>query len=86
MCGCALKGSLATFPARAIIRANPAVVNGVPRFDVNTKGDLGSCSRWSRLRARSSSPRIGCFETQRHECAAPTTLLSRDEYEKTGRV
>jgi len=25
-----------------------------------TKGDLGYCSRWSRLRARKSSPKIGC--------------------------
>ena len=28
MCGCALKASLATFPARSIIRAKPAVVKG----------------------------------------------------------
>jgi hypothetical protein len=27
---------------------------------VNTKGDFGSGSRWSRGGARSSSPRIGC--------------------------
>jgi hypothetical protein len=42
------------------MRANPAVVNGAPRSEVNTKGEFGSCSRWSRRRARSSSPRIGC--------------------------
>ena len=42
------------------MRAKPAVVNGVPRSDVNTKGDFGSCSRCSRRRARNSSPRIGC--------------------------
>ena len=28
--------------------------------EVNTNADLGSCSRWSRRRARSSSPMIGC--------------------------
>ena len=39
------KASLATFPARSIIRAKPAVVNGALRSEVNTKGDLGSCSR-----------------------------------------
>ena len=39
--------------------AKPAVVKGEPRSEVNTKGDLGSCSRCSRRRARSSSPRIG---------------------------
>ncbi len=33
-CGCALKPSLASLPARSIIRANPAVVKGVPRSDV----------------------------------------------------
>jgi hypothetical protein len=32
----------------AKIRAKPAVANGAPRSDVNTNGDLGSCSRWSR--------------------------------------
>jgi hypothetical protein len=37
----------------------PAVVNGAPRSDVNTKGDLGSCPRWRRRKARSSSPRMG---------------------------
>ena len=47
---------LATFPARSIIRAKPAVVNSEPRSDVN----FGSCSRCSRRRARNSSPRIGC--------------------------
>ena len=26
---------------------------------MNTNGDFGSCSRWSRLRERNSSPRIG---------------------------
>jgi hypothetical protein len=60
MWGCGLKVSLAALPARSTMRANPAVVNGAPRSDVNTKGDLGSCSRWSSLRARNSSPRIGC--------------------------
>jgi hypothetical protein len=48
MCGCALKPSFASAPARPTIRANPAVLKGAPRSDVNTKGDLGSCSRWSR--------------------------------------
>jgi hypothetical protein len=55
MCGCALNASLAAMPARSIMCANPAVVNGAPRSDVKTKGDFGSYSRW----ARSSSPRIG---------------------------
>jgi hypothetical protein len=34
-------------PARSTIRAKPAVVNGAPRSEVNTNGDLGSCSRAS---------------------------------------
>jgi hypothetical protein len=42
--GCALNDNLATLPARSIILAKPAIVNGAPRSDVNTKGDLGSCS------------------------------------------
>lgn len=51
-----------------------AVLNGAPRSEVNTKGDFGSCSRWSRRRARSSSPRIGsvlgaCFTLR--TCNAP---------------
>jgi hypothetical protein len=46
-------------PARSTMRAKPAVVNGAPRSDVKMKGDFGSCSRWSRRRARNSSPRIG---------------------------
>ena len=54
-----LEAQLGLVPARSIMRANPAVVNGAPRSDVNTKGDFGSWSRWSRRRARSSSPRIG---------------------------
>jgi hypothetical protein len=37
-----INASLATLPARSIIRAKPAVVNGAPRSDVNTKGDFGS--------------------------------------------
>jgi hypothetical protein len=28
-------------PTRSTILANPAVVNGVPRSEVNTKGDFG---------------------------------------------
>ena len=58
--GCAFNPSLATAPARSITRANPAVLNGAPRPEVNTKGDLGSFSRYSRRRARGSSQRIGC--------------------------
>jgi hypothetical protein len=46
MCGCALKASLASIPARSIMRANPAGLNGAPRSDVNTNADLDSCSRW----------------------------------------
>jgi len=41
------------------MRAKPPVVNGEPRSEVNTNGDLGACSRRSRRRARSSSPRTG---------------------------
>jgi hypothetical protein len=36
MCGCALKPSFAKVPARSIMRANPAVLNGAPRSDVGT--------------------------------------------------
>jgi hypothetical protein len=57
-----LKAELCLDPARSIIRAKPAVVNGAPRSDVNTNCDLGSCSRWSRRKARSWSPRIGCVQ------------------------
>jgi hypothetical protein len=35
MCGCGLNDSLAATPARSIMRANPAVVNGAPRSDVH---------------------------------------------------
>jgi hypothetical protein len=45
---------------RSTMRAKPAVVNGEPRSEVNTKGDFGSCSRCSRRSERNSSPRIGC--------------------------
>ena len=48
-----------TVRALSIIHANPAVLNGAPRSEVEMKGDLGSCSRCSRRRARSSSPTIG---------------------------
>ena len=41
------------------MRAKPAVLNGAPRSEVNTNGDFGSCSRWSRRSARNSSPRMG---------------------------
>jgi hypothetical protein len=40
MCGCGLRPNLASTPARSIIRAKPAVVNGVSRSDVNTNGDF----------------------------------------------
>jgi hypothetical protein len=49
----------ASIPARSTIRAKPAVVKGAPRSEVNTKGDLGSCSRWIRRSALSSSPTDG---------------------------
>ena len=32
---------------------------GRPRSEVNTKGDFGACSRWSRRSERNSSPMIG---------------------------
>jgi hypothetical protein len=38
------------------------IVNGEPRSDVKTNGDLGSCSRANRRKARNSSPKIGCVE------------------------
>ena len=60
MWGCALKPSLASTPARSTMRANPAVLKGAPRSEVNTNADFGSCSRCSLRNARSSSPRIGC--------------------------
>jgi hypothetical protein len=50
--GCVLNDSFAAFPARSIMRAKPAVVNGAPRSELNTNGDLGSCSRWSRRTVR----------------------------------
>ena len=34
------------------MRAEPAVVKREPRSDVNTKGNLGSCSRCSRRRGK----------------------------------
>ena len=40
-----LEAELRPVPARSIMRANPAGLNGAPRSDVNTNGDLGSCSR-----------------------------------------
>jgi hypothetical protein len=46
MCGWTLNLKPAVSPARSTMRAKPAVVNGEPRSDVNTNGDLGSCSRW----------------------------------------
>jgi hypothetical protein len=49
----------ASAPARSIIRANPAVVNGPARSLVNTNGDVGACSRCKRRSARNSSSRIG---------------------------
>jgi hypothetical protein len=56
---CGSQSVLATRkPARSIIGANPAVLKGAARSDVNTKGDLGSCSRCRRRRAHSSSPTI----------------------------
>ena len=58
-CGCALKPSLAATPSRATILRHPAVVKGEPRSDVNTNGDGGSWSRFSRRSARSSNPLNG---------------------------
>ena len=41
MCGCALKPSLASLPARSTMRANPAVLKGSPCSEVNTKAAFG---------------------------------------------
>ena len=41
MCGCALKAKFASLPARSTMRANPAVLKGAPRSEVNTKALLG---------------------------------------------
>ena len=57
--GWVLKPRPAASPARSKSLAKPPVVNGEPRSLVNTNGDLGSCSRCSFLKARSSSPGIG---------------------------
>jgi hypothetical protein len=45
ICGWLLNPRPAAAPARSTRRVKPAVVNGEPRSDVNTNGDLGSCSR-----------------------------------------
>ncbi len=42
-----MKLNFASTPALSIIRAKPAEVNGAPRSEVNTNGDLGSCSRFT---------------------------------------
>jgi hypothetical protein len=55
MCGWALSSRPALAEARSIMRAKPAVVNGDPRSLTKTKGEAGF-SRWSRRKARSSSP------------------------------
>jgi hypothetical protein len=52
-------GAAATLPARSIIFAKPAVVNGAPRSLTNTNGEV-TLSRCSRRSARISSPRNGC--------------------------
>ena len=54
-----LEAEARRLPARSTIRANPAVVNGAPRSQVNTNGDFGSCSRCSLRSARNSSPELG---------------------------
>jgi hypothetical protein len=62
--------------ARSIIRAKPAVVNGDPRSLTKTNGDV-SLSRWSRRRARSSSPRrgwvLGVPFLTRRTCSTPAS-------------
>ena len=70
-------------PARSAIRAKRAVVNGVPHSDVNSNGDLGSCSRLTLRRARNSSPWIGCvlcvpFLTPQKCSAAAENSISQD--------
>ncbi len=60
MCGCAFSSRPSPLrAARSIIRAKPAVVNGVPRSLTKTKGDEGLSRCWRRS-ARSSSPCSGC--------------------------
>ena len=39
-----LERQLGRITALSIIRAKPAVVNGVPHSEVNANGDFGSCS------------------------------------------
>ncbi len=47
-------------PARATSLPMPSRVNGLPRSLMNTNGDVGFCSRFSRRSARSSRPASGC--------------------------
>src|SRR6516165_6766338 len=44
---------------RGTMRAKPAVVKGAVRVHFGARSDLGSWPRWSRRKARNSSPRIG---------------------------
>jgi hypothetical protein len=57
MCGCTLNPILASSPARASSLANPDGVNGPPRSEAKTKGEVDW--RLSSRSAANSSPRIG---------------------------
>src|SRR3974390_3198144 len=76
MCGCALKASFASTPARSIILATPAVLKGAPRSEVNTKGDFGSCSHCSRRSARTlDSRRLALAADRRFASRVPKLSL-----------
>src|SRR6267378_1171442 len=64
MCGCAFNSRPPPTAARSIIRAKPAVVNGVPRSLTKTKGD-GTLSRCRRRSAGS------CFRARDACCGFP---------------
>src|SRR5262249_32701346 len=58
MCGCTLKGILASIPVRSTIFCSPDTVNGAPRSLTKMKGELAS--RLSARSARNSSPNNEC--------------------------
>ena len=57
MCGWALNLSFASDPARSTMRANPAVVNGAPRSEMNTNGGLRLLPRAAAAAGRVARPR-----------------------------
>jgi hypothetical protein len=77
MCGCGLKPNFASIPARSIIRAKPALLNGAPEHE-GRLGVLLALEPPQRSRSR-RGPR-GQRESCSHQLGKAAAVLAKTNY------